>query len=46
MLTQERWFKEYVLAYTNATTIINDGYVDAEDNGGIFSGFDAETQRL
>src|SRR2546427_3324661 len=44
VLTQERWFKEYVLAYTNATTVIADGYVDAEDNGGIFSGYDPESQ--
>jgi formate dehydrogenase major subunit len=43
VLTQERWFKDYVLAYTNATTIITDEYVDAEDNGGIFSGFDEGT---
>jgi len=43
VLTQERWFKEYVLAYTNASTIITDGYVDAEDNGGLFSGYDPET---
>jgi len=43
VLTQERWFKEYVLAYTNAATIIGDGYVDAEDNGGLFSGFDEGT---
>src|SRR5436305_8395957 len=42
VLTQERWFKEYVLHYTNATTIINDKYVDAEDNDGLFSGFHAE----
>ena len=42
VLTQERWFKEYVQHYTNASTIINEGYVDAEDNGGIFSGFDKE----
>ncbi len=42
VLQQERWFKEYVLAYTNATTIINDRYVDAEDAEGIFSGFDPE----
>ena len=40
VLEQDRWFKEYVLAYTNATTIIDDRYVDSEDNGGIFSGFD------
>ncbi len=43
ILTQERWFKDYVLPYTNAATIITDGYVDAEDNGGIFSGYDTET---
>lgn len=40
ILTQERWFKEYVLAYTNAATIINPEYVDAEEDcSGIFSGF-------
>jgi len=43
VLTQERWFKEYVLPYTNASTIITDGYVDAEDNGGLFSGYDPKT---
>jgi formate dehydrogenase major subunit len=43
VLTTESWFKEYVLAYTNATTVLNEGYVDAEDNGGIFSGFNPET---
>ncbi len=43
VLTQERWFKDYVLPYTNAATIIADGYVDAEDNGGFFSGFDEAT---
>ncbi len=39
VLQQERWFKEYVQHYTNACTIIDEGYVDAEDNEGIFSGF-------
>ena len=42
VLTQERWFREYVLAYSNAATIIDDAYVDAEDNDGLFSGFEAE----
>ncbi len=43
ILTQERWFKEYVLAYTNAATIISDGYVDAEEGcSGIFSGYRAD----
>jgi formate dehydrogenase major subunit len=44
VLRQERWFKEYVLSYTNATTIINAEYVDAEDNEGIFSGFVPESK--
>src|SRR5579871_5597973 len=34
---QDRSFKEYVLHFTNAATILNEDYVDAEDNGGIFS---------
>src|SRR4051794_28454303 len=43
ILTQERWFKEYVLAYTNASTIISGDYVDAEeDASGLFSGYDAD----
>ncbi|MBV9354773.1 MAG: molybdopterin-dependent oxidoreductase, partial [Chloroflexi bacterium] len=41
ILVQERWFKDYVLPYTNATTIIGDGYVDSEDDeAGVFSGYD------
>jgi formate dehydrogenase major subunit len=43
VLTTESWFKDYVLNYTNATTILNEQYVDAEDNGGIFSGFNPDT---
>ena len=37
-----RYFKEYVLAYTNASTLINEEFEDTEDLGGFFSGFDAE----
>ncbi len=37
-------FREYVEAYTNASTIINDDYVDADELGGLFSGWDAESQ--
>jgi len=43
VLTQERWFKEYVLHYTNATAIVDEEYVDAEDNGGLFSGYNPAT---
>ena len=37
-------FREYVVAYTNAATIVSDQFVDAEDLDGLFSGFDPETR--
>ncbi len=40
VLTHERWFKEYVLAYTNASTIVADEFKDTEDLGGLFSGYE------
>jgi len=40
VLQHERWFKEYVLAYTNATTLVEDGYRDSEELEGLFSGYD------
>lgn len=43
VLERDAYFKDYVLAYTNAATLINEDYVDAEDNGGLFSGFNPET---
>src|SRR5438128_12246560 len=42
VLTSDRWFKDYVLAYTNAATIIQEGYRDTEDLSGLFSGYDRE----
>lgn len=44
VLTHERWFKEYVLHYTNAATIIEEGFADTEDLEGVFSGFDPSTE--
>ncbi len=35
---QEPFFKEYVATYTNAATIINKEFKDAEDLDGVFSG--------
>ena len=32
---------EYVVRYTNAPTLINEEYGDAEDLAGVFSGFDS-----
>ena len=42
VLSNERWFHEYVLAYTNASTIIDEGFRDTEDLAGLFSGFDSQ----
>src|SRR5215469_16456340 len=35
-------FREYVVAYTNAPTILREDFADTEDLGGLFSGWDAE----
>jgi formate dehydrogenase major subunit len=43
ILENERWFDEYVKAYTNAPVIIDEGFADTEDLDGFFSGFDPET---
>lgn len=37
-------FREYVLAYTNASTIVSEHFRDTEDLDGLFSGFDPETR--
>src|SRR5436305_8561913 len=44
VLTHDKWFKEYVLAYTNASTLIAEGFQDTEDLAGIFSGYDKESR--
>jgi len=41
VLTEEKDFREYVVAYTNAATIVGDDFRDTEDLDGLFSGFDA-----
>ena len=43
VISSERWnsdpfFRSYVVHYTNAATIIDSEYRDAEDNDGVFSG--------
>jgi formate dehydrogenase major subunit len=45
ILTHERWFDEYVKSFTNAPVIIDEGFIDAEENGGLFSGWDPEQRK-
>jgi len=41
ILENDRWFREYVVNYTNAPVIVNEGFKDTEDLDGLFSGWDA-----
>jgi formate dehydrogenase major subunit len=40
VLTEEKYFRDYVVAYTNAAAIITEDFADTEDLDGIFSGLD------
>jgi formate dehydrogenase major subunit len=42
VLSTEKYFKEYVVAYTNASTILTDDFADTEDLDGVFSGLHRE----
>jgi formate dehydrogenase major subunit len=43
ILTNELDFREYVLAYTNASFLVSEDYRDTEDLDGLFSGYDYDT---
>lgn len=40
VLEEEKYFREYVLRYTNAANVICDTFRDTEDLDGLFSGYD------
>ena len=45
VLEHDLWFEEYVRAYTNAATIVDERFQDTEDLQGLFSGFDGERNK-
>jgi formate dehydrogenase major subunit len=45
VLTHDKWFREYVVRYTNAPVILSEDFRDTEDLGGLFSGFDARDRK-
>ncbi len=45
VLEQRREFREYVIAYTNAATLIREGFQDTEDLSGLFSGWEANERK-
>jgi len=42
ILSNEKDFREYVVAYTNASMIVSEDFRDTEDLDGLFSGYDQE----
>src|SRR5512146_494181 len=47
VINSERWnsdpfFKEYVVNFTNAATLVNPDYKDTEDGNGVFSGLSSD----
>src|SRR5437764_839133 len=45
VVSNDRIFREYVVHYTNASTILREDFKDTEDLGGLFSGWDAEKKK-
>lgn len=43
ILSNELDFREYVVAYTNASFLVSEGYQDTEDLDGLFSGYHQAT---
>src|SRR5258706_3311162 len=42
VLRNDRYFRDYMLAYTNAATILTEEYADTEDLDGVFSGLNRQ----
>jgi len=45
VLTNHKEFREYVVHYTNAPTILREDFRDTEDLGGFFSGWDSNKKQ-
>src|SRR5262249_1475866 len=45
VLENKREFREYVVNYTNAATLLREDFRDTEDLDGLFSGWDAENKK-
>lgn len=44
VLDNDLYFRDYVVAYTNAAALVGEDFVDVEDLDGLFSGYDAENR--
>lgn len=43
IIDNELYFRDYVVAYTNAATLVREDFEDTEDLDGLFSGYNPET---
>src|SRR4051794_24603813 len=43
VLSNDRYFRDYVVAYTNGPVLLREDFRDSEELNGVFSGFDPET---
>jgi formate dehydrogenase major subunit len=44
VLQNEKYFRDYVLAYTNAATVLTEDFTDTDELDGVFSGLDRENR--
>ncbi|CAL2058018.1 Formate dehydrogenase O alpha subunit / selenocysteine-containing [Streptomyces murinus] len=44
VLEKEKYFRDYIVAYTNAPMILREDFCDTEDLSGVFSGLNSETR--
>ena len=43
ILSNEKYFRDYVVSYTNAATLVSEDFQDVDELDGLFSGYDPET---
>jgi len=43
ILSTDKYFREYVVKYTNAATLVREDFHDVDELDGLFSGYDPET---
>jgi formate dehydrogenase major subunit len=46
IIENERWFHDYVVAYTNASAIVSEDFRDTDDLDGLFSGWNGERYEI
>ena len=44
VLAEDKYFRDYVVNYTNAATLVSEDFEDTEDLDGLFSGLNVETR--